>query len=234
MDQGPPPVLNRQCRPSHGVKVTDPRRRPEQSAESNAGRVPDPTADRVEEHMLLDRARQGDTAAYAELVRRNQDLIYGLAVRLLGDETLAEELAQDAFVKAHRALGSFRGDARFSTWVYRIAINLCRDHFESPAARFRQRQTSLDGPGLERFDPPADGARPDEALEAEEVARDFAIALNELDGMYKEAFLLRHQEGLPYDEISDVLEISVSNAKVRVHRARELILAVLRERGYDV
>lgn len=153
---------------------------------------------------------------------------------MAGDLALAEELTQDAFIKAYRALGSFRGESRFSTWVYRIAINLCRDHFESPAARFRQKQTSLDGPGLERFDPPADGARPDEALETEEVARDFDAALHGLETTYKAAFLLRHQEGLPYDEISEVLGISVSNAKVRVHRARELILAALRKRGHEV
>ena len=92
----------------------------------------------------------------------------------------------------------------------------------------------MDAPQLEHFDPPAEASRPDEALETEEVARDFERSVHRLDGKYKAAFLLRHQEGLSYQEISQVLEISVSNAKVRVHRARELILAELRERGYEV
>ena len=186
----------------------------------------DPTSDRVEER----RAPGPGPERRHRRLRRAGSPTSGSGLRVggivwPGNLALAEELTQDAFLKAYRALGSFRGESRFSTWVYRITINLCRDHFDSPATRFRQRQASLDGPGLERFDPPADGVRPDEALETEEVARDFDAALHGLETTYKEAFLLRHQEGLPYDEISEVLEISVSNAKVRVHRARELILA---------
>ena len=186
------------------------------------------------EAQLIRQACEGDGMAVRTLYERYAPRVYAVVRRIAGEDDLAQDYAQEAWIRAIRALPTFRGDARFSTWVYRITINLCRDHFASPAARFKQQQASLDAPGLERFDPPADGARPDEALETEEVARDFELAVRGLETKYKAAFLLRHQEGLPYDEISRVLEISVSNAKVRVHRARELILAALRERGYDV
>jgi RNA polymerase sigma-70 factor (ECF subfamily) len=84
------------------------------------------------------------------------------------------------------------------------------------------------------MDPPAPQPRPDEALEAGQVADGFQAELDALEPIYREAFLLRHQEGLGYEDIAGILEISVSNAKVRVHRARESILGALRRRGFEV
>lgn len=190
--------------------------------------------DRDEESRLVDRARAGDTRAFARLVAAHQDRIHGLIARLVRDAGLAEELTQDTFIRAYRALDRFRGEARFGTWLYRIALNLCRDQRGSTAARLRARETSLDGPGFEGMDPPAVGTRPDQELEIGEVAAHFEAGLAALDGIHREAFLLRHQEGLNYDEIAESLGVSVSNAKVRVHRAREAILAELRRRGFDV
>jgi len=187
-----------------------------------------------EERELLARTRQGDTAAYTRLVRLHQDLIFGLVSRMVRDAQLAEELTQDAFLKAYRALDSFRGEARFATWLYRIAVNLCRDHRGNPTSRLRRMETSLEGTAGRGVDPPAPYPRPDEALEAGQVADEFQSELDALDPMYREAFLLRHQEGLGYEEIAGILEISVSNAKVRVHRAREVILGALRRRGFEV
>jgi RNA polymerase sigma-70 factor (ECF subfamily) len=190
--------------------------------------------DTEEERELLELARRGDTAAYTRLVRLHQDLIFGLVSRMVRDAHLAEEVTQDAFLRAYRGLDSFRGDARFATWLYRIAVNLCRDHRENPISKLRRLETSLEGTGDRGLDPPAPHPRPDEELEAGQVADGFQTELDALDPMYREAFLLRHQEGLGYEEIAGILEISVSNAKVRVHRARELILGALRRRGFDV
>jgi len=196
--------------------------------------APSGSAESDRERELLARARDGDTRSYGDLVRSHQDRIYGLIFRLVRDPGLAEELTQDAFVRAFRNLGRFRGEARFATWVYRIAVNLCHDHRDSRAAQGKSRERSLDAPEWGGKELPGKVTRPDQAVEIVEVARDFRAGLEALEPKYREAFLLRHQEGLSYDEIAEVFEISKTNAKVRVHRAREMILESLRERGYSV
>ena len=87
---------------------------------------------------------------------------------------------------------------------------------------------------MEGLNPRSDGTQPDELVEVQEVARQFQVSLEGLEPLYREAFLLRHQEGQGYDEIAEILEISKANAKVRVHRAREMILDALRERGFEL
>ena len=210
------------------MEVTDqgPRKDPKDRGE-------DPRADREVERKLLRKARGGDTRAYGRLVLAHQDLIYGLVLRMVRDRALAEEITQDAFVKAYRSLGTFREESRFSTWLYRIAVNLCHDQRQSQSARNRGRETVLDEPDLDKLDPGA-VTRPDEVVEASEAASHFRAGIEALDPKYREAFLLRHQEGLSYGEIAEILDISESNAKVRVHRARETVIQALRSRGFEV
>ena len=188
----------------------------------------------AEESQLLRDARTGDTRAFSGLVRLYQGRIYGLVRRLVHDEDVAEELTQDAFLKAYRRLDSFRGDARFSTWLYRIAVNVCHDYRGSRTARSRRTEDSLDLPETPEARMPRAGTRPDEEVATREMAEAFQASLDALGPNYREAFLLRHQEDLGYEQIAEVLDISVSNAKVRVHRAREMILDALREQGHDV
>lgn len=188
----------------------------------------------AEESRLLESARGGDLRAFSRLVLRHQDAIYGLVVRLVGDADTAEELTQDVFLKAHRGLESFRGDARFSTWLYRIAVNLCHDHRASLAARKRKEETSLEDSEKIGVAIPDPSAGPDDVAAIAQMTRAFQDGLDALEDAYREAFLLRHQRDLAYDEIAEVLGISRSNAKVRVHRAREMILQALREKGHDV
>ena len=153
---------------------------------------------------------------------------------MVREPALAEELTQDAFIKAYRNLSSFRGEARFTTWLFRIAVNLCHDHRESLAARVQRKEASLDGLEQQGLNARAVTSRPDELVEDREVAAGFQAGLDALGARYREAFLLRHQEGLGYEEIAEILEISKANAKVRVHRAREMILDALLARGFDV
>ena len=188
----------------------------------------------LREGELLAQAREGNTRAYSQLVEIHQDRIYGLIFRLVREPGLAEELTQDVFIKAFRNLSSFRGDARFSTWLYRVAVNLCHDQRESRSARDMEKESSLEGPELEHLDLPSPKSRPDEVMEARELEVFFEAGLNALEVKYRDAFLLRHQEGLSYEDIAMVLDISQSNAKVRVHRAREMVLESLRSSGFDV
>ena len=211
------------------MRKSGPNRNPESAPAPPAG-----VGERSEERRLLEAARRGDTRSFGRLVESHQDRIYGLVFRLVRDPGLAEELTQDTFIKAFRSLGGFRGESRFSTWVYRIAVNLCHDHRESRGARGRSRETRLDARISGDLDPAPSAAEPDHLVEVAEVAADFQAGLDALEPIYREAFLLRHQEGLGYDEIAEVFGISKVNAKVRVHRAREAILDTLRARGYEV
>jgi RNA polymerase sigma-70 factor (ECF subfamily) len=167
-------------------------------------------------------------------VRSHQDAIFGLLLRLVRNPTVAEDLAQDVFVKAYQGLGSFRGESRFSTWLYRIAMNLFHDHVRSRAGKASKAEQSLQHLAEGGFDPPSTIPSPEHRLEEEEMSESFSEGLNRLDEIYREPFLLRHQENRSYEEIAEILSISVVNAKVRVHRARSAILALLRERGYAV
>jgi len=187
-----------------------------------------------EDSRLLREARDGCTRAFGSLVRRHQDAIFGLVSRMVRDHAVAEELTQDVFLKAFRKLDAFRGDAKFSTWLYRIAVNVCHDYRASVTARIRREEMSLEAGSVKVMALPAPGARPDDQTIAREMAGAFQACLDRLNEPYRGAFVLRHQQGLGYDEIASVLGISRSNAKVRVHRAREMILGHLRRMGHDV
>jgi RNA polymerase sigma-70 factor (ECF subfamily) len=182
---------------------------------------------------LVQGAREGNERAFEALVRRHQDSIYGLVMRMVGERDIAEELTQDTFVRAWRNLDGFRGEAQVSTWLYRIAVNLLRDRHASRAARERRSEVSLDDVNLPLAPLAASEPSPVEALEAEEAGAQYRRALADLDPDHRAAFLLRHQEGLAPAEIAGVLGISESNAKVRVHRARRMILDMLRKAGYE-
>ncbi|NNC39450.1 MAG: sigma-70 family RNA polymerase sigma factor [Acidimicrobiia bacterium] len=186
------------------------------------------------EDSLLRRSVAGDERAFSELVRRHQDPVFGLIHRMVREDELAEELAQDVFLKAFQGLDKFRSESSFGTWVYRIAVNHVRDYLGSRTARDRKREKSLDGEDLSAFEPISTLPRPDELLQESETAEFFARSLEALDHHLKVAFLLRHQEGRSYADMAEILGITEGNAKVRVHRGREKILLVLRDAGYGV
>jgi RNA polymerase sigma-70 factor (ECF subfamily) len=188
----------------------------------------------VDEPRLILLARKGNQWAIARLVARHQSAIFAYVKRMVHEEAVAEELTQDVFLKAIQGLESFRGASSFATWLYRIAVNHTRDYMVSRAARDRARETSLGSPKLSTFQPVSSQPAPDAVLAEEELAALFQCCLEALETSLREAFILRHQEGLSYDEISGILGISKANAKVRVHRARERILGELRARGYDI
>jgi RNA polymerase sigma-70 factor (ECF subfamily) len=187
-----------------------------------------------DDSTLVRRAREGDLGAFDLLVLRHQDSVFGLVSRWVGETEAARELTQDAFLRAWRGLAVFRGEARFSTWLFRIAWNLCLDHRGSSGERRRRVETSIEAEEMAGRAVVSAEPGPDGRLEEKELSHAFARALDGLDPAHRTAFLLRHQEGLGPAEIGSVLGISAANAKVRVHRARESILASLRRLGHDV
>lgn len=161
----------------------------------------------------------GRTEEYAVLVRRYQDVLHAHAVRMVEQADDAADLVQRAFVKGFERLGRCREPDRVGGWLFRILANECRDHLRSA----RRRDLSVHAlPSL-----PDPAARPEaEAGDAEMRAR-LKAALAALDPDQKEAFVLKHVDGRPYDEISALLGVSVSAAKMRVHRAREGLQTIL-------
>ena len=174
-----------------------------------------PAVDTVpDEHAWVARARAGDTDAFRKLVERHRDRAYALAFRMLGSATDAEEAAQDAFLRAWRALPQFRGESAFSTWLHRIVVRRALDRRVTLKSR-RARETSLE----EAADPVAP-EEPDAALQ-----RRLDRLLDQLSEMQRTVVLLYYYEDRSVEEVSRILEMPEGSVKTHLHRAR----AALRE-----
>lgn len=179
--------------------------------------------------VLLAEAAAGSEASFRRLVEAHQDRVYGVALKLLKNPDEALDAAQDVFVRAWKAMARFEGRSRVSTWFYRIAVNVCYDRLGRTG---RQREVPLDDLLESGFEPAAGtGTDGEESLSEGEAQRAFERAVAALEPTYRAAFVLRQIEGRPYDEVAEALGISLTNAKVRVHRAREKIVEMLRKQG---
>jgi RNA polymerase sigma-70 factor (ECF subfamily) len=183
-----------------------------------------------QEVVLL--ARSGREAAYRELVRRYERPVFALLYRMLRDRELAEDLAQETFVKALNAIESYRPEFKFSSWIFKIANNAAIDHL-----RRRELDTlSLDGsphaetPEAMQATALQIGARqesPLDAVEARELGGAIEAAIGRLRPEYRSCILLRHVEGRAYEEIAEILDLPLGTVKTYIHRARnELRLAL--------
>ena len=162
---------------------------------------------------LLERLRAGDPRAFEQLVIAYQHRIFGVALRMLGSRAEAEEIAQEVFLRAHRAVADFRGDARLGTWLYAIASRLCLNRLASPDRRLARGDEVL-----------ADVAAPtpDAAAAAERAELDAALraAIAELPEDRRLVLVLRDIEGLSYEEIAEALALEPGTVRSRLHRAR--------------
>jgi RNA polymerase sigma-70 factor (ECF subfamily) len=183
-----------------------------------------------QEVVLL--ARSGREAAYRELVRRYERPVFALLYRMVRDRELAEDLAQETFVKALNAIESYRPEFKFSSWIFKIANNAAIDHL-----RRRELDTlSLDGsphaetPEAMQATALQIGARqesPLDAVEARELGGAIEAAIGRLRPEYRSCILLRHVEGRAYEEIAEILDLPLGTVKTYIHRARnELRLAL--------
>jgi RNA polymerase sigma-70 factor (ECF subfamily) len=162
---------------------------------------------------LLERLRAGDPRAFEALVIAYQHRVFGVALRMLGSRAEAEEIAQEVFLRAHRALADFRGDARLSTWLYAIASRLCLNRLASPDRRVVRGDEAL-------ADVPAPA--PDAAAAAERAELEAALraAIAELPEDRRIVLVLRDVEGLSYEEIAEALALDPGTVRSRLHRAR--------------
>lgn len=172
---------------------------------------------------LVDLARAGDRDAFGELVRIHQHEVYTLAVRLVRDRDLASDVTQDAFVRAWRAIPKFRGDAKFSTWLHRITVNTAWTHRE------KRNKVRLDPIESLPADPEASSLAPEKAGEAAAVSPSIEEALMGLSTSIRSVVVLKDIYDWSHTEIADHLDISVTAAKVRLHRGRKELRHKLRQ-----
>jgi RNA polymerase sigma-70 factor, ECF subfamily len=166
----------------------------------------------------VQRLQRGETDAFETLVRRHQKTIFNLVYRMLGDYDEAAEATQETFLSAYRAIGRFRGEANFSTWLYRIALNHTNTRRKSIANR-QQRTVPLDTTELSS-DPHLDPAA---AAEQKEMQDRIQQALNSLEQAEAMIILLRDLQDMPYEEVAQVLQIPIGTVKSRLHRARQAL-----------
>ncbi|MFO1218958.1 MAG: RNA polymerase sigma factor RpoE [Burkholderiaceae bacterium] len=182
---------------------------------------------------LVDRAKRGDVRAFEMLVVKYRRRIERLIGRMVRDSDLVQDVAQESFIRAYRALPQFRGDSAFYTWLYRIAVNtakktlleLKRDPVMTESARAgRDDDDETYRVGSEL----SDAATPDAVLASKEIAATVNAAIDGLSEELRQAVTLREIEGLSYEEIADVMNCPIGTVRSRIFRAREAIAAKLR------
>jgi RNA polymerase sigma-70 factor (ECF subfamily) len=166
--------------------------------------------------------QRGETDAFEILVHRHEKTIFNLVYRMLGDYDDAAEVSQEVFLSAYRAIRQFRGDANFSTWLYRIALNHATTRRRTLGAHHQKTVPIHDA---EPLSDPALG--PAETLERKEIRERVQSALNQLEPDDATVILLRDLQDIPYEEVARVLEIPVGTVKSRLHRARQALKSQL-------
>jgi len=187
---------------------------------------------REQEAAVINAVLDGDTNAYEYLVKAYEKNVYNLALRMVGNSEDAYDMSQEAFIKAYNSLHSFRGDSKFSVWLYRIVSNVCLDYLRS---RNRKATVSLsvendDGEDVE-LDIADEGSSPQALLDRSLTRDAVRRGLQSLPPDHREILLLREIQGLSYDEIAETLDLEVGTVKSRIFRARKKLCAFLIKDG---
>jgi len=184
---------------------------------------------RDEEKILIKKAQKGDSSAFESLVSAHEGFVYNLALRTLRSPHDAEDAAQEVFIKAWTSLGSFRGDSKFSVWLYRICGNVCTDMLRKSSDTLSL--TVSDEEGETELEIADTAPTPHEALEKKERSAALSKALKALPEDYRKAIELREIGGMSYEEISAALRIDMGTVKSRIFRGRKKLCEILSEDG---
>lgn len=191
----------------------------------------DPYEDEVE---LISALKLGEPRAYRTLVMQHQQKIYQVCFRMLNDNAEAEDMAQETFIRVFKSVGSFRGESSLSTWLYRVAVNLCKNRILYLQRRAHQRQRAISTFKGDRWQ--AQGvaqevgltsariATPEEALDAQHAQSLIERALASIDEDLRALLILRDIQGESYDEIAQITGLPLGTVKSRIHRARSFLL----------
>lgn len=187
-------------------------------------------SDREVDQQLVERAQRGDKRAFDLLVSKYQRKLARLLSRFIRDSTEVEDVTQEAFIKAYRALPTFRGDSAFYTWLYRIGINTAKNYLVAMGRR-APTTTAIDSEeaeGYENGDQLRDLNTPEDELASKQVAETVNQTLGELPEELRTAITLREIEGLSYEEIANIMNCPIGTVRSRIFRAREAIATKLR------
>jgi RNA polymerase sigma-70 factor, ECF subfamily len=194
--------------------------------------------DREADQVLVERVQRGDKQAFGLLVSKYQRKLIRLLSRMVRDPAEVEDVAQEAFIKAYRALPGFRGESAFYTWLYRIGINTAKNFL---AAKGRRAPTSTEfdseeAEGFEDGEQLRDNNTPERILMSKEIGNTVNAAMTELPDDLRTAIVLREIDGLSYEEIAQIMDCPIGTVRSRIFRAREAIAAKLQpllESGSD-
>ena len=187
---------------------------------------------REEENILIAKTREGDNASFEKLVLENQTKVYNLALRMVGNEQDAFDMSQEAFIKAYNSLAFFRGESRFSVWLYRLVTNVCLDFLRSEGRKSHSSLTYLNEDDEDKeLEIPDDRFSPETLTEKKELRAAVNRGLMSLPKEYRAILLLREIDGLSYDEIAEALALEEGTVKSRIFRARKKLCAVLSADG---
>ena len=182
-----------------------------------------------DESLLIKKAREGNVPAFEELIRNYQQMVYNIALRMCGNEDDASDIAQETLIKIFRSIRDFKGDSKFSTWIYRITTNVCLDYLrknKKNAGRFINPEFETDDGSLEvEIKDPA--PQPEEVAERKEVQRAVQEAIDKLSEDHRTVIVLRDINNLSYEEIAVILNCSEGTVKSRINRARSALRDIL-------
>ncbi|HEY7339360.1 MAG TPA: sigma-70 family RNA polymerase sigma factor [Ktedonobacterales bacterium] len=200
------------------------------SREENASSVSSSrTTDMIEDTTLVRRTLSGDQEAFSSLVEKYKDPVFNVAYRMLGNPTEAEDVAQEAFVRAYTQLHTYKEAHRFSTWLLSIASHLSIDQLR------RRRFLALPLENVPFLEWIADvGPGPEQSALRHETADDMQRILDTLPVKYRAVLLLRYWHDFSYEEIAQTLELTPALVKARLHRARELVARTMKAQGLDM
>ncbi|MGI5884871.1 MAG: RNA polymerase sigma factor [Candidatus Spyradocola sp.] len=180
----------------------------------------------MEFHLLnVKRAARGDERAFEALIQPYADATYRLCLHMMGNEQDAADMAQEAFLRAWRSLSTYKGQSRFSTWLFRVTTNVCLDELRKRSRGKAESMQVLEESGFEPVDP---GETPEMALDRAELRRDLRSAIAQLNEEQRAALILRDIQGLPYEEIAKALDLNLNTVKSRIARARGALREILR------
>lgn len=178
-------------------------------------------SDEITDQELVRRVQKGDKRAFDQLFVRYQGKIFGLVTRYVRDRQEVEDVVQEAFIKAFRALPRFRGDSQFYTWLYRIAINTAKNHLVARARR--PPGADIDAEDAESYEPMRQVENPENELARDELSTVIHKAIADLPDDLRSAVTLREFDGMSYEQIAEIMDCPVGTVRSRIFRARESI-----------
>ncbi len=183
------------------------------------------------ERLLIERAQSGDVESFEKLIRTHQAYAYNIAYRMMGNEEDAKDASQEALIKVFKSLKGYNGDSAFTTWLYRIVMNTCKDLLRkrkpNEVSIDRGFDTGEEAPGIEIEDNSSD---PVTKYEEKEVRVTIASAIEQLPENFRSVVVLREIQGMSYDEIAEIEDIPVGTVRSRINRGRRILREILKDK----